>query len=46
MKFHLFLSDSYHQKIKKNVTWGLKSQKFYVYFTCDPMEPFISVVRP
>ena len=46
IKFHLYLSDSCHQKIKKYVTWGLKSQKFYVYFLCIPMEPFISGVRP
>ena len=46
IKFHLYLSDSCHQKIKKYVTWGLKSQKFYVYFLCNPMEPFISGVRP
>ena len=46
IKFHLYFSDSYHQKIKKIVTWGLKSQKFYVDFTCNPMEPFISGVRP
>ena len=25
---------------------GLKSQKFYVYFMYNPMEPFISGVRP
>ena len=25
---------------------GLKSQKFYVFFPCNPMEPFISGVRP
>ena len=24
---------------------GVKSQKFYVFFTCNPMEPFISDVR-
>ena len=46
IKFHLCLSDSCHQKIKKYVTWVLKSQKFYVYFPCNPMEPFISGVRP
>ena len=46
IKFHLYSSDSYHQNIKKIVTWGLKSQKFYVDFTCNPMEPFISGVRP
>ena len=53
IKFHLYLSDSCHQKKwflsskkKKYVTWGLKSQKFYVYFMCNPMEPFISGVRP
>ena len=46
IKFHLYLSDSCHQKIKKYVIWGLKSQKFYVYFLCNPMEPFISGVRP
>ena len=46
IKFHLYSSDSCHQKIKKYVTWGLKSQKFYVYFPCNPMEPFISGVRP
>ena len=32
IKFHLYLSDSCDQKIKKYVTWGLKLQKFYVYF--------------
>ena len=37
IKFHLYLSDSHHQKIKKIVTWGLKSQKFCVFFTCYPM---------
>ena len=31
---------------KKYVTWGLKLQKFYVFFPCYPMEPFISGVRP
>ena len=46
IKFHLYFSDSHHQKIKKIVTWGLKSQKFYVFFTCNPMEPFISGVCP
>ena len=46
IKFHLYLSVSYYQKIKKIVTWGYKSQKFYVYFACNPMEPFISSVRP
>ena len=46
IKFHLYLSDSCHQKVKKYVTWGLKSQMFYVYFPCNPMEPFISGVRP
>ena len=25
---------------------GLKSQKFYVFFPCNPMEPFISGVHP
>ena len=24
---------------------GLESQKFYVFFPCNPMEPFISGVR-
>ena len=37
IKCHLYLSDSHHQTIKKIVTWGLKSQKFYVFFTCNPM---------
>ena len=46
IKFHLYLGDSCHQKIKKYVTWGLESQKFYVFFPCNPMEPFISGVRP
>ena len=46
IKFHLYFSDSYHQKIKKIVTWGWKTKKFYVDFTCNPMEPFISGVRP
>ena len=46
IKFHLYFSNSHQQKIKKIVTWGLKSQKFYVFFTCNPMEPFISGVRP
>ena len=46
IKFHLYLSDSCHQKVKRYVTWGLKLQKFYVYFLCNPMEPFISGVRP
>ena len=46
IKFHLYLSDSCHQNMKKYVTWGLRSQKFYVYFVCNPMEPFISGVRP
>ena len=46
IKFHLYIGDSCHQKIKKYVTWGLKSQKFYVFFLCNPMEPFISGVRP
>ena len=45
IKFHLYLSDSCHQKNKKYVTWGLKLQKFDVYFPCNPMEPFISGVR-
>ena len=46
IKFHQYLNDSYYQKIKKHVTWGLKLQKFYLYFACNPMEPFISGVRP
>ena len=46
IKFHLYLSDSCHQKIKKYVTWELKSQKVYIYFMCNPMEPFISAVCP
>ena len=47
LKFHLsYLSDSYYQNIKKIVTWGLKSQKFYFNFPCNPMEPFISGVLP
>ena len=46
IKFNLYIGDSCHQKIKKYVTWGLKSQKFYVFFPCNPMEPFISGVRP
>ena len=46
IKFNLYTGDSCHQKIKKYVTWGLKSQKFYVFFPCNPMEPFISGVRP
>ena len=46
IKFNLYLSDFYHQRINKHVTWRLKSQKFYVSFTCNPMEPFISGVRP
>ena len=46
IKFHLYFSDSYHQKIEKIVTWGLKSKKFYVFFTCNHMEPFISGLRP
>ena len=46
IKFHLYLSDSKHQNIKKIVTWGLKSQKFQVCFTCNGIGPFISVVRP
>ena len=46
IKFHLFIGDSCHQNIKKYVTWGLKLQKFYVFFPCNPMEPFISGVRP
>ena len=46
IKFHLYIGDSCHQNIKKYVTWGLKSQKFYVFFLCNPMEPFISGVRP
>ena len=45
-KFHLHLSDSCHQKNKKYVTWGLKWQKFYVYFTRNQMEPFTGGVRP
>ena len=28
IKFHLYIGDSCHQKIKKYVTWGLESQKF------------------
>ena len=27
IKFHLYMGDFCHQKIKKYVTWGLKSQK-------------------
>ena len=46
IKFHLYIGDSCHQNIKKYVTWGLKSRKFYVFFPCNPMEPFISGVRP
>ena len=46
IKFHLYIGDSCHQNIKKYVTWGLKSQKFYVFFLCNPMEPFISGVCP
>ena len=46
IKFHLYIGDSCHQNIKKYVTWGLKSQKFYVFFLCNPMEPFISGVHP
>ena len=46
IKFHLYIGDFCHQKIKKYVTWGLESQKFYVFFPCNPMEPFISGVRP
>ena len=46
IKFHLYIGYSCHQNIKKYVTWGLKSQKFYVSFPCNPMEPFISGVRP
>ena len=46
IKFHLYIGDSCHQKIKKYVTWGLESQKFYIFFLCNPMEPFISGVRP
>ena len=46
IKFYLYLSDSCHRKNKKYVTWGLKSQKFYVCFLRNPMEPFISGVRP
>ena len=45
LKCHLYLSDSCHQNIEKIVTWGLKSQKYYVYFTCNPMGQFISGVR-
>ena len=37
IKFHLYFTDSHHQKIKKIVTWGLNSQKFYVFFTCNPI---------
>ena len=43
---HLYLSDYFQQKIKKIVTLGLKTQKLNVYFMCNSMEPFISVVRP
>ena len=46
IKFNLYIGDSCHQKFKKYVTWGLKSQKFYVFFLCNPMEPYISGVRP
>ena len=46
IKFHLYIGDSFHQNVKKYVTWGLKSQKFYVFFPYNPMEPFISGVRP
>ena len=46
IEIHLYLSDFYHQKIKKYVTLGLNSQKFYVGFLCNPMEPFISGVCP
>ena len=46
IKFHLYIGDSCHQSIKKYVTWGLKSQKVYVFCLCNPMEPFISGVRP
>ena len=45
IKFHLHLSNSCHQKVKKYVTWGLKSQMFHLYFMCNPMEPFIGGVR-
>ena len=38
IKFYLYLSNSNHQKIKKIVIWGLKLQKLYVFFTCNPME--------
>ena len=46
IKFHLYIGDFCHQKIKKYVTWGLESQKFYVFFPRNAMEPFISGVRP
>ena len=46
IKFHLYIGDSGHQNIKKYVTWELKSQKFYVLFPCNPMEPLISAVGP
>ena len=43
-QFHFYWRDSYDKKMKKIVTWGLKSQKFNIYFTCNPLEPFISGV--
>ena len=43
---YLFLKDFYHQNINKYVTWGLKSQKYYVGFPCNPMESVISGVHP
>ena len=46
IKCHLYLGDSCHQNIKRYVTWGLKSQKCYVFFPCNHMEPFISGVHP
>ena len=46
IKFHLYLSDSHHQKNEKDCHMGVKIAKVYVFFTCYPMEPFISGVRP
>lgn len=46
IKFHLYISDSWQQNIQNIVTWGLKSQKFKVGFTCISMGPLIGGVRP